>query len=434
MTAFDADASAHDDPDPEEETQVADMALGLSDRWILASFSAAAGIVHVVMAPSHMGASKLEGGGFLLSAWLQLALAVGIVARPSRWLLRAVVAVNLGLIGLWAFSRTSGLPFGAHADHPESISFVDGSCVAFEVLIVALAALWLLRPGAVRFKGGAFAVGVPLAAFAVASAAIASPQARDHSAHSHGGHGEHGEVAGTAHVHGEGGEHSEPGEPADDKGLSLLENGHDHGTASIEKLDAATQAELTAQLVHTAELVERFPTVGVAEAQGARRTGPFTPGLGSHFLPPNFQVNDDGVMDDEDLLLPILIFDGAEPGSPIAGFMYYMMGPDEPEGFAGDDDFWHYHTNTCTITNPDGTVDTPYGADDTSITEEMCDQIDGEMLETTGYMVHVWTVPGYESERGVFGDINPKITCPDGTYHQIPWSEVGMRDSFCLNP
>ena len=426
MTVIDADESAHDDSVHDDETQVTDVTLGTSDRWILASFSAAAGIVHVVMAPSHMGASKLEGGGFLLSAWLQLALAVGIVARPGRWMLRAVVLVNLGLIGLWAVSRTSGLPFGAHADHPESISFVDGSCVAFEVLLVALAALWLVRPGAIGFKGGAFAVGVPLAAFAVASAAIASPQARDHSAHSHGGHA--GAEAAGAHGHGA------DGEPADDNGLALLENGHQHGTGSVEKLDAATQAELAAQLVRTAELVERFPTVGVAKAQGARQTGPFTPGLGTHFLPPDFQVNDDGVMDDEDLLLPILIFDGSEPDAPIAGFMYYMMGSDVPEGFAGDNDYWHYHTNTCMITNPDGTVDTPYGADDTSITEEMCDEIGGEMLQTTGYMVHVWTVPGYESDRGVFGDINPKITCPDGTYFQIPWSEVGMRDTFCRNP
>ena len=35
-------------------------------------------------------------------------------------------------------------------------------------------------------------------------------------------------------------------------------------------------------------------------------------------------------------------------------------------------------------------------------------------------MVHVWTVPGYESPQGVFSELNPKMTCPDGTYFTVP--------------
>ena len=400
MPPIDVDPSVHDDR---------------PNRWILASFSAAAGIVHVVMAPSHLGASNLEGGGFLVSAWLQLALAVALVARPSRWVLRSVVVVNAALVAVWALSRTAGLPFGAHADHPETVSFVDGSCVAFELLLVALAGLWLWQPERLRFKGGAFAVGVPLLVFAVASAAVAQPEARDHSAHSHGDHG-------AGHVH--------EVDEVDDKGLSLLTNGHQHDTGTVE-LDPATQAELTAQLVTTAELVQRYPTVAAAEAHGIHRAGPFTPGLGTHFVPEGFRPNADGVLDEADLLAPILIFDGSEPDAPIAGFMYYALGEEEPEGFAGPNDHWHRHTHICIVTNPDGTTDTPLGADDTSVTTAMCDELGGEMMPLTGYMVHVWTVPGYESERGVFSEINPRLTCPDGTYYQIPWSEVGTKDSFC---
>ncbi|MGH9004905.1 MAG: hypothetical protein ACRDYV_17420, partial [Acidimicrobiia bacterium] len=78
----------------------------------LASFTAAAGLIHLVMTPSHIGESALEGAGFLVAAWVQLGLAIAVVraATPRRGLLGLVVAANLALIGLWAVSRTVGLP------------------------------------------------------------------------------------------------------------------------------------------------------------------------------------------------------------------------------------------------------------------------------------------------------------------------------------
>jgi len=32
----------------------------------------------------------------------------------------------------------------------------------------------------------------------------------------------------------------------------------------------------------------------------------------------------------------------------------------------------------------------------------------------------------------VFGDVNPAITCPDGTYHHIALEDLGDRDTTCL--
>lgn len=393
--------------------------LGRADRWILASFATAAGIIHAVMAPSHMGASTLEGGGFVVAAWLQLALAVGIVTRPSRGMLRLVLAVNAVLVGVWAVSRTVGLPFGAHADHAETISFVDGSCVAFELIMVGLAAVWLWRPAMVRFKDGAFAVAVPLAVFGLATAAISSPEARDHSAHAHAGHGP------ADHDHG-----TTPTE--DDKGLSLVLNGrgHEHAGPDVE-LDTATQAKLTAQLSVTAKLIEKYPTLGAAVAAGAWRAGPFGPAVGAHYAPPDYEVNTDGVLDDADLLTPLLVFDGTGPDAPIAGFMYYMLGADQPEGFAGPNDHWHQHTNMCLVTYPDDSVDAPFGADNSWVTEEMCTNAGGELEAISGSMLHVWTVPSYTPAAGVFSDVNPKITCPDGTYYMVDFTKTKLRDTAC---
>ena len=398
--------------------------------WVLASFSAGAGLVHVVMAPSHLDTSALEGAGFLVAAWLQLALAVALVARPTRGVLVAAIVVNAGLVGLWAVSRTGGLPFGAHAHHPETVSFVDGACVAFELLLVGLLALRMWRPEALRLRGGGGAAVVPVAVFVVASAAIASPQARDHSTEAHGDHG----AAGDGEDDGEDdGDHRAHRDDAG-SGPATVSEGDGHEHPPPVELDPATQAELTAQLLVTAQLVADYPTLGVAEAKGANRTGPFLPGQGTHAMPPGFVTNSDGDMDPADLLSPLLVFDGTGPDAPLAGFMYYAVGEAEPEGFVGPNDHWHRHTQVCMVTHPDGTVDTPFGAEDERVTEEMCRDQGGELLVTTGYMVHVWTVPGYGAEGGVFSELNDDVTCPDGTLDQIPWGEVGDRDSFCLRP
>src|SRR5215510_9891600 len=89
---------------------------------VLACLSAAAGIIHLVMAPSHFGESTVEGAGFLVAGWAQLALAVALVRSgdpPRRPVPAAVATVNAALIALWALSRAT-------------VTLVDGTAVAFE--------------------------------------------------------------------------------------------------------------------------------------------------------------------------------------------------------------------------------------------------------------------------------------------------------------
>jgi len=46
------------------------------------------------------------------------------------------------------------------------------------------------------------------------------------------------------------------------------------------------------------------------------------------------------------------------------------------------------------------------------------------MLDSTQYMVHVWSVPGYNNvEAGVFAEVNPALDCADGSYWQLPPSQ-----------
>jgi hypothetical protein len=134
-------------------------------------------------------------------------------------------------------------------------------------------------------------------------------------------------------------------------------------------------------------------------------------------------LNPDGVLDEDDLLHPLsLQFDGTEPTSKLAGFMYYSVSPTEPVGFVGRNDVWHYHTKLC-LKYVDGHIDAPFGAD-LEATDAQCAQVGGRMVEQTAWMLHVWSVPGYaNTEDGVFSENNRKLTCSDGTYYMLPAEE-----------
>lgn len=397
----------------------------------LGALLAGAGLVHLALAPAHLAASTADGAGFLATGAVQLLVAVLVVARPGRRASALAALVSVVALGAWIVSRTAGLPYGAHEGVAEPIAFVDGATAALEALALVGAAIRFARParhrpaaadGFVDPVGPLLLRGLAVGAVALALAAIASPSAREHG---------HDEVAG-GHAHGA------AGATGDDLGYSELVNGqmgsHEHpdGPGAEPTLTPAEAGALAEQVTWTAPLVERYPTVADAKAAGYRQQGPFSPGLGVHFSGPETTYGTDGDMDVDDVQTGMLIYDGIEDDSRLAGFMYMSLQDEAPEGFVGDLDTWHYHTAVCIVVTPDG-IDTPFGADLSGVTEEMCEAEGGSLLDFSGYMVHLWTVPGYESPEGLFSDLNPAITCPDGTYHTIPIREIGDADSTCRN-
>ena len=156
------------------------------------------------MAPSHFGESTVEGFSFLVAAWLQIGLAVAVVVRPSRVVAVSTILVSVGCIVAWAVSRTVGLPFGAHADHAESVTIVDSVTVAMEAATIVLAAM-LLSPSVRRFRSSTAAIAGVVAVLVLTSAIIATPEARDHAAAAHGDHAHSGSDAsasgGAGHAH-----------------------------------------------------------------------------------------------------------------------------------------------------------------------------------------------------------------------------------------
>jgi hypothetical protein len=176
-------------------------------------------------------------------------------------------------------------------------------------------------------------------------------------------------------------------------------------------LDAPTRALLASQLTMARDHAMQYPTVADATAAGYKLAGGFAPGSGAHYT--GYGMTGNGDFDPN--VAESLIYDGTSPTSKVVGLMYYSMGAAAPEGFAGPNDHWHRHSNVC-IKMVNGQTEVPFPAD-ADISKAQCAGVGGVFLPITGYMVHAWVVPGWESPQGVFSHENPNLRCADGTYN-----------------
>ena len=176
-------------------------------------------------------------------------------------------------------------------------------------------------------------------------------------------------------------------------------------------LDAATRAQLAAQLTEARGVALRYPTTVDALQSGYHLAGGFAPGTGAHYVSYSGLSGPGPVNVDRP---EALIYDGTSPTSKIVGLMYYAMTPQAPEGFAGPNDHWHRHNGVCVRYTGNG-IDVPLPAD-TDVTRAQCAGVNGSFMSVTGWMVHAWVVPGWESPQGVFSHSNPNVRCADGTY------------------
>jgi hypothetical protein len=115
-----------------------------------------------------------------------------------------------------------------------------------------------------------------------------------------------------------------------------------------------------------------------------------------------------------------------KPDAELGGFMYYAATTVEPEGFPGRNDGWHYHENLCAVPSADGFFDFPFGPD-FGATKTQCDSVGGNLIDSN-WMVHVWTVPGWDDMAdygGVFAEMNPGFACSDGTWFSLPFERWG---------
>jgi hypothetical protein len=165
---------------------------------LVAGLSAGAGLIHIAVVAEHTGGDAIVPIGFVLVGLAQLGLAVALLAGWRRTqVLAATAAVQLAALGVWAWSRTAGLPFDPYGGVAEPVASIDLTAAILEALAVTAVAGMLAAPSALRLpRAGALAAGV--AALGVASMVVVAPDSTASSATAAGGTAS----SGGGHAHG----------------------------------------------------------------------------------------------------------------------------------------------------------------------------------------------------------------------------------------
>ena len=121
-------------------------------RLLLVVALAASATIHAVVVPEHLNEWTAAGIFFILLTAGELAVASLVLTRlRQRAALLAAIAISIGPLLLWLYSRTVGMPFGPEPGIPESVGVPDCLACALEVgsLLAAVALLrgrwWLAR-------------------------------------------------------------------------------------------------------------------------------------------------------------------------------------------------------------------------------------------------------------------------------------------------
>ena len=135
----------------------------------IALASLAAGAINIAAAATVGRGSTQNLAFFSVVAAAQLVWGVVAMAEAPRWWLALGAAGNLVVVATWVVSRTAGLPLGAYAGITLPVRFPDGLATALEVVIVAGAALLVIRGhGPVRSLARSPRVAVAAAVVAAA--------------------------------------------------------------------------------------------------------------------------------------------------------------------------------------------------------------------------------------------------------------------------
>jgi hypothetical protein len=183
-------------------------------------------------------------------------------------------------------------------------------------------------------------------------------------------------------------------DPTGAEGASIT--GHVHGTpGSVSPQEAQI---LSRQVAAAKEATARYRDIAVAKADGFFQVTQFIPGLGLHLA---------------NIKLSNRIFDPAHPNVllyqpdangklALVGVAYSIAhtGPDDeqPAGFAGNSDVWHFHRNLCFL--PTGSV---------TITPDLasCKSRGGYFQGKTAWLLHAWIWK--TNPEGLFTEYNQKV-------------------------
>lgn len=178
---------------------------------------------------------------------------------------------------------------------------------------------------------------------------------------------------------------------------------HSEGDDAVVAGDAGM---VRAQLRAARVAATRLARLAHLETAGYYLGSYFVPGVGVHY------IDWRRVGAPFDPARPAMLLVDATRGHRVrlAGFSYWVRSATPPAGFDGDADVWHQHRGLCFV---DGLL--------TSDGVASTDGCDGTWLNGRGlWMLHVWVVPGYPNDDGVFAETNAAL-CPPRTGPETSW-------------
>lgn len=315
-----------------------------------------------------------------------------VLTTPDAAVRRAVVprangeAVGLRLVAAGVIAQIAGLlddawlhrTSTALADHEGPLTLTNPAHLAIVAgLVLTAAGVWtgLVEP---RLRGWVARVLVPVALAGVlgSAGALASIGSARASGSSHASLSSN--ASASVHV-----------APTVNGAAA---HGQTTGGAPDEVLDGPTRAALVAELGLAAAITVRYPTLADAIRAGYRLAAPYDKGIGSHYM--KFSAIDTHF----DAAEPeMLLYDGDDPSSRVAGVMYYVIDANAPPGgFAGPYDHWHVHAETCVNSSGAHFIGDDGGT--------LCGHA-GQFA----WMLHVWVVPDRESVEGTFSERNDSL-------------------------
>jgi hypothetical protein len=179
--------------------------------------------------------------------------------------------------------------------------------------------------------------------------------------------------------------------------------------------------ELSALFDQAKAWAEQWPTAGAAEADGWARITPYVPGMGTHHIrggvtpamlvdPAFDRLNPildaaglDGVFDPTKP--DVLQFDGNSASAKLVGFDYYVRTDTglPPEGFKGNNDWWHHHPWICHRYSDAQQVGF-------NISDAACTAAGGVNVNLSNYyMLHVWILDDMVYTPDVYAGMIPCI-------------------------
>jgi hypothetical protein len=112
---------------------------------VAAAASIASAAIHFSVIGEHYQEAWYFGVFFMVAAWAQVAWAIAIIVRPTRRILAAGAALQVLLVAIYVWSRTTGLPIGPDPWKPEAFAFVDVMATLLEAVAAGSALVLIFR-------------------------------------------------------------------------------------------------------------------------------------------------------------------------------------------------------------------------------------------------------------------------------------------------